>query len=359
MGPIGRRDLQHTFGHIECPACESLRLNLLSGGGIAPGDSFTAAATAWLELRSLAGNLDHARRVSPRTLRDDRQYVRTLAAFFDNIRLDQVHAGHLVQYQIERSQRAGPGKVNQELAALQRILRCAGLWGGELRQNFRRMGVPYRDVPRAMSPEEQQRFLEAAGSRKCWELLYWYSLVALHTTCRGCEMRGLHMADVNFYEEVLQVRAAHAKTSSSVRTIYLSADAKWALDRIYQRARGLGALNPQDYIFPFCLGPGLWDPRRPMSETGIRRSFDAVRQLAGVPWLRIHDLRHSSITRMAEAGVPIATIMAMAGHLSPAMSQHYTQVSEQAKRKAVVDTFSSHPVRMRPQALPAAAKGAR
>jgi hypothetical protein len=36
---------------------------------------------------------------------------------------------------------------------------------------------------------------------------------------------------------------------------------------------------------------------------------------------------------MAEGGVPIAVIMAKAGHISPKMTQHYTQISAQMQRR--------------------------
>jgi integrase len=229
-------------------------------------------------------------------------------------------------------------KINQELGTLQRILKRAGLWGIEFDECYQPLQVIPSDVPRAMSQEEQTYFLEVAASRLEWELAYKYCLVALETGMTNCEMRGLHISDVNLHTQVLQVRAAHAKNTFRIRTIPLSGeDAQWAADMLLQRARALGSFGPADYLFPFCTsanGRGdTFDPRRPMSESGIKRAFLAIRDEANVPWLRIHDLRHCAITRMAEAGMPIAAIMAIAGHISPMMTRHYTQVSLQAMRK--------------------------
>ncbi|HEY4362193.1 MAG TPA: tyrosine-type recombinase/integrase [Bryobacteraceae bacterium] len=42
--------------------------------------------------------------------------------------------------------------------------------------------------------------------------------------------------------------------------------------------------------------------------------------------LRFHDLRHQAITELAEAGAPDATLMAVAGHLSREMMEHYSHV---------------------------------
>jgi integrase len=53
------------------------------------------------------------------------------------------------------------------------------------------------------------------------------------------------------------------------------------------------------------------------------------------PGFRFHDLRHQSITEMAEAGVPEAAMQSIAGHLSKRMLDHYSHVRMAAKRSAV------------------------
>jgi integrase len=56
-------------------------------------------------------------------------------------------------------------------------------------------------------------------------------------------------------------------------------------------------------------------------------------QQPGLNWLRPYDLRHTAITRMAEAGVPIHVIMSFAGHMSAKMQLHYTSISMASKRE--------------------------
>jgi integrase len=46
-------------------------------------------------------------------------------------------------------------------------------------------------------------------------------------------------------------------------------------------------------------------------------------------------LRHCAITKLAEGDASDATIMAVAGHLSREMMEHYSHVRMAAKRKAV------------------------
>jgi integrase len=54
-----------------------------------------------------------------------------------------------------------------------------------------------------------------------------------------------------------------------------------------------------------------------------------------LPKLRFHDLRHTIITGLAEAGVPDHVMESISGHLSRRMLEHYSHVRLQAKREAL------------------------
>jgi hypothetical protein len=51
--------------------------------------------------------------------------------------------------------------------------------------------------------------------------------------------------------------------------------------------------------------------------------------------LRFHDLRHHAITELAESQASERTIMAIAGHISTRMLDHYSHIRIDAKRKAL------------------------
>ena len=92
-----------------------------------------------------------------------------------------------------------------------------------------------------------------------------------------------------------------------------------------------GETKPEYYLFPW--GKTLpTDPTGPI--TTLKKAWDNVRKAAGVR-CRFHDLRHTALTNMAEAGVPESTMMALAGHMSRAMLERYSHVRMEAKRKAV------------------------
>jgi integrase len=235
---------------------------------------------------------------------------------------------------IERHKSVNPGKVNQEVFALIQVRRRAGAWTHRLAEAHQALQVPETDIPRALTVEQQEKFLATAASRPEWRLVYWYAIVALRTTANNLEMRGLRIQDVNLFSATMRIQAEYAKNRHRVRTIPLDEDALAAMHQLLDRARSLGAVEPHHYVFPFRTCRGAWKPQKPMSDSGIKRPWDDVRKAADVPWLRIHDLRHTAITRLAEAGESVPMIMAMAGHVSQKMMQHYTHISEQAKRLA-------------------------
>jgi integrase len=66
----------------------------------------------------------------------------------------------------------------------------------------------------------------------------------------------------------------------------------------------------------------------------MKRAWETVRQAAGVQ-CRLHDLRHTFCTKMAEAGVPEATMLDMMGHVSAAMLRRYSHIRAKARREAI------------------------
>lgn len=66
----------------------------------------------------------------------------------------------------------------------------------------------------------------------------------------------------------------------------------------------------------------------------MKTAREAVRQAAKAD-CRLHDLRHSFSTKLAEAGVPESTMLDMMGHVSMAMLRRYSHIRAQARRDAI------------------------
>lgn len=67
------------------------------------------------------------------------------------------------------------------------------------------------------------------------------------------------------------------------------------------------------------------------SKKGTSAGRHGARASAG---LGFHCLRHTAVTMLQEAGIPLAVVMEIAGHDSEQMSHHYTHVGDEALQKA-------------------------
>lgn len=329
------------------------------------------AAALWLDSRSFraAPGSISARYIRESTEKSYQAYVNSLNLFFASLPLERIHLGHLRQYQEARVSGAAPfirfrrpqdakphkladgseipakgptpcpaspKKANQELCILKMIMRRAGCWQGELDEFFEPFAEDEPEVPRALTPEEQQRWLDVAAYNSRWAVVFWYSVLAFETSMSTNEMRSLRIGDVNLAHRLVCVPAAGAKNRYRQRTIpIVSGQGLWAVEQLLCRAGDLGAKEPQHYLFPFRKPPADYIPARPMTLSGIKRGWEDVRHASGLTWFRPYDTRHTAITRWAEAGVAPEIIRARAGHVSPRMMLHYTHISEAAQRRAL------------------------
>lgn len=342
----------HTRDHVRCPACALARQTLTETTRLDPSVSFKVAAQDWLRSMTFTGNV-RCGYVAPRTLADYGQYIDTLnGIFFSELPVNEIHVGHLRTYQELRSATAGPNKINQELGILVRIMKSAGVWSSELEQHYLPLLHEEADVPRALDPDQQATFLRRAEELRT--LIFAYASLAFEILASSCEMRGLQIGDLKLKPRVTEIRRRHAKNRHRIRTVPIVTDrAMWAAEWLITRARSLGAKGDEHFLFPFCNYGGEYDPTRPMSDSGIKKPWDEVRVAAGLPWFRIHDVRHTGITRLAEAGTPVPVIMGMAGHISRRMWEHYTTISDQAKRMALQNALGAPIKARRRRALPA------
>ena len=101
---------------------------------------------------------------------------------------------------------------------------------------------------------------------------------------------------------------------------------------LYHRAQKIEATEAKHYVFSACEN-GHIDPTTP--QKSWRSAWRTLRREAGLAGFRFHDLRHHAITELAESGASDQTIMAIAGHVSQEMLEHYSHIRLEAKRRAV------------------------
>lgn len=92
-----------------------------------------------------------------------------------------------------------------------------------------------------------------------------------------------------------------------------------------------GEPAPDHHLFPWGK-PVPSDPAR--HATDITWGWDQLRTETKVS-CRLHDLRHTFATRLAENGVSESTMLALMGHMSRSMLERYSHIRMTAKRDAV------------------------
>jgi integrase len=240
-------------------------------------------------------------------------------------------------------EKASGRTINMEVGELSRAIgkHWSFLWPKVRKQEER------KDVGQALSPEEEKRLLEVAGSKKRWEHAAVIIRALLLTGMRSGELTGATWGQVDLERRVLTV--GRAKTAAGTGRqipmnndlfLLLTAHAEWFTGRF-------GATRPELYVFPFGK-PAPSDPTRPT--TTLKTVWGSIRDEAMVS-CRLHDLRHTAATKMAEAGTPESTMLALMGHMSRAMMERYSHIRMAAKREAVESLgFTKEPPK--PEAVP-------
>lgn len=270
--------------------------------------------------------------VSERTVRGDRDRLRQVSACMGALPLRRIKVENIEAYISHRLEAGASNRtINMDVGALRRLMKKAKLWqrfSEEIRH------LPERSkVGRALTPKEERRLIQVAKSKPRWDNARLAMMLALTTTMRTCEIRGLQWKDVNFLDRELTVR--RSKTDAGERVIPLNPDGMRVIFELRERAKVLCGSNPSPdwYVFPHAEGFQTPDPTKPMS--GWRSAWRSLRKEADLPDFRFHDLRHHAITKLAESDASDGTIMSLAGHVSKKMLEHYSHIRREAKRRAV------------------------
>jgi integrase len=187
-----------------------------------------------------------------------------------------------------------------------------------------------KDVGRALPVDEQERLLDGLNGSQAPHLSTLIPLLLL-TGMRAGEALSLTWGQVDLLRKAIVV--GRAKTSNGTgRTIPINDDLGSILAA--HRTEFMRSFGPplQEH-FLFAWGSPM--PSDPTRHTmSIKHGWESLRRRAGVV-CRLHDLRHTFATRLAENGVAESTMLALMGHMSRAMLERYSHIRMAAKVQAV------------------------
>ena len=202
---------------------------------------------------------------------------------------------------------------------------------------------PQRQEMQVLSLDECVKLLELAETGPYHALIY----MALSTGARIGELLALRWRDIDFDAEVMRITrtsyrlSGHGivfsapKTPRAVRPVALSPDTL-AILRQHRRTQvetrlAVGPMyEDHDLVFAWATG-------NPLDRGAVRRAFARLLARAGLPHVRLHDLRHSAGTLMLAAGVNPKVVSERLGHATVAITLDvYSHVLPELQREAAV-----------------------
>jgi integrase len=169
-------------------------------------------------------------------------------------------------------------------------------------------GVPLvraaRRLPRILSPAEVDALMAALRTHRDRAMVAAMVLGGL----RRCEVLGLRLEDLRVAER--RVFVAEGKAGRQ-RLIPVPGRFFAAVAAYLDAERPPGAGTGRVFVV-------LKGPRRgqPLSATGMDEVLSGARRRAGLGHATCHELRHTCLTRLREAGMALEAVQAQAGHAS-------------------------------------------
>lgn len=256
----------------------------------------------------------HLNESTKATIREDMLQLRKLDPFIGDLPLQAVHMGSLLPF-IVSQQTAGNGNrtINYALQVTRHILnKAAGEWLDEngmtwLQSPPKIKLLPLSDArePYPLSWEEQSKLLSELPDH-----LRALVLFAVNTGLRDREITRLRWEyETPIHElgvSVFIIPATEVKNRSN-RVVVLNDEAT----RIIEEQRG----KHPAYVFTYN--------GQPIDRIGTS-AWDRARVRAGLPHVRVHDLRHTFGRRLRAASVSYEDIQDLLGHKSSRITSHYS-----------------------------------
>lgn len=228
--------------------------------------------------------------------------------------------------QIMTDKGLAPGTVNKALIFLRYAYKLALRWKVEgVTQNPASEVPNQRDgyrIERYLTPE-QLRYLLLTVRRSENPMLQHIVPFLIYTGARKREALDARWSDVDWRRKSWRI----PKTKSGkVRHVPLSKGALAVLSQL-RPAPTLDGPRASEFIFA--------NPRTGQPYVSIYYSWDTARQKAGLPDLRVHDLRHSFASFLVNAGRSLYEVQELLGHSDIKTTTRYAHLSRDRLAEAV------------------------
>jgi integrase len=207
--------------------------------------------------------------------------------------------------------------VNRELETLRAALNHAKREGWLITSPFEKARAVIAKSSeahrfRVLSREEEARLLDACAGK--FEHLRVILIAALDTGARRGELFKLKWSDVHLGRREITLQVSNTKTEQERKVPITSR----LLSELEQLQRAAGA-DPQARVFPY---------------SDVKKSFATACEMAGVTGFRLHDARHTTVSRMVSQGVALPEAMRVSGHTTLEAFNRYLNLLSDATQRS-------------------------
>lgn len=300
-----------------------LRQRLARGDSLEPpppAPTFAEFAATWFDTYVRTNN-------KPSEVRTKEIVLRThLVPALGRKRMSDLGA-HEVEAYKARATRAGLAAktVNNHLAVLSKLLRCAEEWKViTSAPRIRRLSAP--PAPFTFLTVAETRDLLADAAEPDWNDMV---RLATRTGLRRGELIGLRWSDIDLERRLLTVRHSvvdgieGSPKNNRLRHIPLTDEVVARLTE--RRTRARAADSP---VFAGQHG-------QPVTKSQMECGLDRMCRRVGLRPIGWHALRHTFASHLAMAGVPLPSIKELLGHATIEMTMRYAHLAPSSLRAAI------------------------
>lgn len=266
--------------------------------------------------------LPHAK-VHKRTWENDQErYELRLKEAFGRKKLDQIKRQEIQSFHAGlRNEGLSPGYADHFIKVLRHALNLAVEWEMLDRNPASRVHLFNADnkVEHYLDAEELERLLRVLkedGPRH--RNVRLICLFLLSSGARLNEALRAKWPDIDRINRVWRIPAQTSK-SKRVRSVPLNASAIEVLDR-------LDTEGSHEYLFV--------NRRTGKQFVSLHKVWRQLRSRAGLPHLRIHDLRHKYASFLVNSGRTLYEVQQILGHSDPSVTQRYAHLSKKSLQDA-------------------------
>lgn len=255
---------------------------------------------------------------------------------FGNVRIDQLNR-HEVQafHGVLKANGLAPATADHHLKVLRHAMNLAVDWELIERNPLARIKLFNEDnrVEHVLSDDELQRLIDVLDEDDNRPIC----LIAQFLLCTGARRSEVLLArweDIDLQKKHWLIPAKHSK-SKRARPVPLNDSAMHVLGHLPTREKG-----------------GLLFVNRQTGRayTDIAKVWQRLRSKAGLPHLRVHDLRHNFASLLVNSGRSLYEVQKILGHSTPKVTERYAHLSSSTLQEAA-NTASV----LKPKVVPLAA----